>query len=144
MLRIESELNGRYAHYGQLRDKICQHGFCIGSNWEFDRGSFDTKIFYDREEGETIYLRMPFEVMEGMMDDYNTVIRFLDPYVIKHVVNVGLDYDGSSFIDATRFSQFQTPIDTDAPIINKNKWVHVSEELVKDGVLPFVSEENIY
>lgn len=144
MLRLDSELNGRFAHYGQLRDKICKHGFCIGGNWDYDKGSFDTKIWCDREQGETIYLRMPFIVLQGELDGYDTVIRFQEPYVIKHVVHVGLEYDGSSFIDATGFSQFQSPVDKDAPIINKSKWVHVSEQLVNDGVLPFVYEENIY
>ena len=144
MLSLESDIVGRYAHFGELKDRIHKHGFSIGGNWDYDRGSFDTTLFCNREEGETIYLRMPFVVTEGMLDGYNTVIRFLEPYVIKHIVHVGLDYDGSSLIDATGFSQFQSPIDKDAPIIKKSKWIHMSEELVSKEVLPYSYEENIF
>ncbi|MFF5994937.1 MULTISPECIES: YugN family protein [unclassified Lysinibacillus] len=144
MLRVQSDIIGKYAHFGQLRERIEKHGFSIGGNWDYDKGSFDTTLHCNQEEGETIYLRMPFEVTEGELDGYNTVIRFQEPYVIKHVVHVGLDYDGSSLMDTTGFSQFQSPIDKDAPIIDKSKWVHMSEELVSQEVLPYIQAENIY
>ncbi len=125
-----------HAHFGYLRDRIEQYGFTIGGNWDFDNGSFDTKIW--GENGDTIYLRIPFTVTEGMLDAYDTVICFDKPYIIKHVANVGLDYDEGSLLDPTGFSQFQTPVDKDAPIENKNKWVQISEQLVSEKVIPNV------
>ena len=52
--------------------------------------------------------------------------------MIKHVVHVGLDSDESSLLDATGFSQFQQPIDTDGEIIDKNRWIHAGEVAVKN------------
>lgn len=136
MLQLDSAIEGREGHFGLLRDKIKCHGFCIGGNWEYHKGSFDVVLW--RERGETIYLRVPFIVTEGELDAYNTRIRFLKPFVIKHIVHVGLDYDESSLFDATGANQFQKPIDKDAEIHRKNRWVEMAEKMVLDVVMPFV------
>lgn len=136
LLPLESNLEGKKAIFGKLREEIKQYGFSIGGNWDYHKGSFDTILWND--SGETIYLRLPFVVTDGELDSYNTHIRFLTPYVIKHVANVGLDFDESSLIDASGFSQFQTPVDTDAKIRDKNKWVYAGEQVV-DKVLPYLN-----
>ncbi|HWK23436.1 MAG TPA: YugN family protein [Ureibacillus sp.] len=136
MLQFESELEGKHAQFGYLRDKISKYGFCLGGYWEYDRGFFDTIL--SKQNGETIYLRLPFIVISGMLDSDSAHIQFKTPYVIKHIVNYGLDFDDSSLLDATGFSQFQTPVDTDGKIQNKNKWVHAGEEVV-DQVLQYVN-----
>jgi len=139
MIELETDLVGKHAHFGTLRDYIKKYGFSIGGNWEYDRGSFDTILHQDQEEGETIYLRLPFKVLTGQLDDYNTDIIFQKPYVIKHVANIGLEYDGSSLADATGFSQFQTPADQDGQIQDKGKWIQAGEQLVVEKVLPHVN-----
>lgn len=136
MLELETELDGKHAHFGTVRDYIKDHGFTFGGNWEYDRGSFDNILH--RQEGETIYLRVPFKVISGQLDSYDTHIIFQKPYLIKHVANVGLEHDGSSLMDATGFSQFQSPVDQDGQIQNKNKWAQAGEQLV-EKVLPYVN-----
>ena len=136
MLELETDLVGKHAQFGTLRDYIKNYGFTFGGNWEYDHGTFDNILH--REEGETIYLRMPFRVISGNLDNYDTYIIFQKPYVIKHVANIGLEHDGSSLMDATGFSQFQTPVDKDGQIQNQNKWTQAGEQLV-EKVLPYVN-----
>ncbi|HWL25343.1 MAG TPA: YugN family protein [Ureibacillus sp.] len=128
MINLQTELDGKHAKFGFLHEKLKKDGFCLGSYWEYDRGFFDSVLA--KREGETIYLRLPFVVTQGELDSYHANIKFQTPYVVKHVVHVGLEHDGSALLDATGFSQFQTPIDKDAEIINKSKWVHKGEEVV--------------
>ncbi|MBD8027968.1 hypothetical protein H9636_15055 [Ureibacillus sp. Re31] len=136
MLKFESELEGKQVEFGSLRDKIKRYGFCLGSYWDYDQGFFDT-ILYKKNE-ETIYLRLPFVVTSGMLDSSKAQIQFQTPYVIKHVVNLGLDFDESSLLEATGFSQFQDPVDKDAEIQNKHKWVIAGEQVV-DKVLQYIN-----
>lgn len=128
MLTLQTDLDGKHATFGFLRDKLKKEGFCLGGYWEYDRGFFDSILV--KKDCDTIYLRLPFVVTSGELDSYNAEIKFQTPYVIKHVVHCGLDFDENSLLDATGFSQFQEPLDKDAPIINKNRWVHAGEEVV--------------
>src|SRR5699024_12602013 len=68
-------------------------------SWEYDRGKFDAIIW--REKGETIYLRIPFHVINGELDKSDAYIQFRTPYIIKHVVNLGLDRNENSLLSAT-------------------------------------------
>nr|WP_106782343.1 YugN family protein [Lysinibacillus timonensis] len=136
MLEFDSEIVGKDAQFGFLRDNIKRYGFSIGGNWEFHKGSFDTPLWKDG--GDTIYLRLPFVVMNGMLDSENAQIRFLKPFVIRHIANVGLDYDDASLLEPTGFSQFQTPTDKDATITNKSKWISAGEQAI-DKVLPYLN-----
>ncbi|MET3574422.1 YugN family protein [Bhargavaea ullalensis] len=129
MLKLQTELEGRMASFGNASECVRGLGYHMGGSWDYDQGCFD-RILY-QEGGETIYLRLPFAVMDGQLDHFNAGIRFGTPYVIKHVVHVGLDRDGGSLLDATGFSQFQEPIDRDGHIENKNKWVHAGEEAIE-------------
>lgn len=135
MLQIESNIVGKEISFGYLRDHIERHGFTIGGNWEYHKGSFDTIL--SSGGGETIYLRVPFIVTQGELDFYDAQIRFQNPFVIKHVTNVGLDYDEGSLLDATGASQFQTPLDKDGYIHDKSKWIEIGEQVVADKVLPY-------
>ncbi|MCM3638683.1 YugN-like family protein [Sporosarcina luteola] len=130
MLKLQTELEGQTASFGIVSDCIRELGYHIGGNWDYDRGCFDHILC--QEGGETIYIRIPFFVTEGQLDDYEASIKFGTPYIIKHVVHIGLDRDGDSLLDATGFSQFQQPIDKDGKIINKNRWIHAGEVAVKD------------
>ena len=130
MLKLQTGLEGKTASFGVVSDCIRELGYHIGGNWDYDRGCFDHILC--QEGGETIYIRIPFIVTEGELDDYEASIKFGTPYIIKHVVHVGIDRDGDSLLDATGFSQFQQPIDKDGKIIDKNRWVHAGEVAVKD------------
>lgn len=134
-MELQTELEGKNTYFGQMRDGIKNLGYCLGGGWEYHKGSFDSVLW--REGGETIYLRIPFLVLEGELDEHEAYIKFQRPFVIKHVVNIGLDNDESSLISATGFGQFQDPIDTDGQIKNKSKWKEVGLEAV-NKILPFV------
>lgn len=136
MLQFESELVGKHAEYGFLRDKLKNYGFTLGGYWEYDRGFFDTIL--SKQDGETIYLRLPFVVINGKLDADDAAIQFQKPYVIKHVVNLGLDFDDGSLLEPTGFSQFQTPVDKDGSIQQKHKWVQAGEQVV-GKVLQYVN-----
>ncbi|WP_318617037.1 YugN family protein [Sporosarcina sp. YIM B06819] len=129
MLKLQSEIEGQKAIFGVVSNCIEGLGYHLGGNWDFHKGCFDHVLC--REGGETIYIRIPFFVTEGELDKHDAIIRFGTPYVIKHVVHVGLDSDENSLLDATGFSQFQQPIDTDGKIIDKNRWIHAGEVAVK-------------
>jgi hypothetical protein len=130
MLKLQTKLDGQIANFGVVRDCIRDLGYHLGGNWDYDGGFFDHVLC--REEGETIYIRIPFFVRDGELDKYDTIIEFGTSFVIKHVVHVGLDREGSSLLDATGFSQFQQPIDTDGKIIDKNRWIHAGEVAVQE------------
>lgn len=70
--------------------------------------------------------------MEGMLDHSSALIQFGTPYVIKHIVNYGLDYDQNSFVTATTgLDQFQTPLDKDGQISDKSRWEQAGVEVVE-------------
>lgn len=132
MLHLQTELEGKMAYFGDLKNRIQSLGYSIGGNWDYHKGSFDNVLW--REAGETIYLRLPFEVLEGDLDHHQAYIRFQTPYVIKHVVNVGLDKDENSLLTSSGFDQFQEPVDKDGKIENKNRWAHAGEQAVEQIV----------
>lgn len=129
MLRLQTDLEGKKAYFGDMQDRLKNLGYCLGGNWDYDKGSFDSILW--RDGGETIYLRVPFHVLDGILDECEASIEFQTPFVIKHVVNIGFDKDENSLLTATGFNQFQDPLDTDGQIKNKNKWEDAGEQAVK-------------
>lgn len=132
MLFLETDIAGEQMEFGDARNLLKDHGFTLGGNWEYHYGYFDGIIHREHEQGETIYIRIPFKVIKGELDHHRALIEFEQAFVIKHVVNVGLDRDANSLLDATGFSQFQKPLDKDAHISNKNMFVEFGEEAVGD------------
>lgn len=129
MLPLQTDIEGKKAYYGDIKETFKKSGFCIGGNWDYDRGSFDSILHRDR--GETIYIRLPFQVIEGELDSRHAYIEFQKPYVIKHVVNIGLDHEGTSLLGAV-VNQFQAPLDKDGSIEDKSKWEREGEKLVSE------------
>ncbi|MBU8878992.1 YugN-like family protein [Bacillus sp. FJAT-29790] len=130
MIKLNSVIKGKRAHFGIVRKMFLSHGCSFCSNFEYDQGKFDAVLW--REGGETIYLRIPFNVLDGALDHSNAYIEFGTPYVIKHVVNTGLDYDENSLLTATTgLSQFQEPLDKDGFIRDKSRWEKAGEETVE-------------
>lgn len=130
MLHLDTDMEGKQMTFGHAQKKLKKHGFVMGGGWEYDSGIFDGIMH--QEKGETIYVRMPFEVLEGELDRSDALIEFQRPFVIKHVVHVGLDKDENSLLAATGFSQFQEPIDKDGNIHDKSKWQEFGEEAIGD------------
>ncbi|MET3576644.1 YugN family protein [Bhargavaea ullalensis] len=130
MLKLDTVLQGKQARYGEIEPIMSEHGFTLSGNWEYEEGMFDGIL--NREGGETVYLRMPFDVISGTLEHPDTLLAFGQPFVIKHVVNVGLDHDESALLASTGFDQFQKPLAKDAHIEKKTKWEIRGEEKVAE------------
>lgn len=128
MIKLQTGLEGKRAYFGNIQSDLEKHGYCLGGNWDYKQGFFDSILW--REAGETIYLRLPFTVLEGELDNPDAYIMFQTPYVIKHVVNIGLDTDANSLASAVGLNQFQDPLDTDGQLVNKTKWEEAGEQAV--------------
>ncbi|WP_046175319.1 YugN family protein [Domibacillus indicus] len=129
MLKLQTELEGKHAYFGHVREKFSDLGYDLGGNWEYDRGSFDAILSCNG--GETIYIRVPFTVLKGALDNYDAWIKFETPFVIKHVVNIGLEKDEHSLLTASGFNQFQDPVELDGKLKQKSKWEEAGEKAVK-------------
>ncbi|MEN1970498.1 YugN family protein [Lentibacillus sp. N15] len=130
MLHLETDMEGKQMSFGEAQKTLKKHGFNMGGNWEYDSGMFDSVMH--RENGETFYIRMPFQVLKGELDRKDAWIEFQKPFVIKHVVNIGLDKDENSLLTTSGLSQFQEPLDTDGLIRDKSKWQEFGEEAIGD------------
>lgn len=127
MIELQSEIEGKRAFFGEARSLAKQFGLSMCGCWEYDGAFFDATLH--SENGETIYLRMPFHVLEGELDRSDAFVEFRTPFVIKHVVHIGLDKDENSLLAATGFNQFQEPLDKDGQIRNKTKWEEIGEDV---------------
>ncbi len=124
----DTDIEGKTTTFGHAQDVLKKYDCDLGGHWEYYAGCFDSILW--REGGETIYLRMPFHVLSGALDQQSAEIEFEQPFVIKHVVNIGLDRDESSLLTVAGFSQFQEALDKDGHIKNKSKWEEAGEEMV--------------
>ncbi|WP_121613817.1 YugN family protein [Mesobacillus foraminis] len=129
MIKLETELEGKKALYGEVSEILRNHGFDIGGNWDFEQGMFD-KPLSAGEDGETIYLRLPFDVVDGEMDNDNALLVFRTPFVLKHVEDVEVDGEDSAVLTTSGLEQFRSPADKDAPIQHKSSWAESGEQEV--------------
>lgn len=130
MILLKSKIEGRQMYFGYAERNLKKFDFVMGGNWEYHSGFFD-RILH-REDGETIYVRMPFQVLEGELDRDDAWIEFQQPFVIKHVVHIGLEHDPNTLLTTTGLNQFQKPLDPDGYIHDKSKWVEFGEEAIGD------------
>lgn len=128
MIMLDTMIEGKQTRFAQMQDCCKIIGFTLGGNWEYYQGYYDAILAKDSDE--TIYLRLPFIVAQGMLDHLDALIEFEKPYIIKHVINLGLDRDENSLVSATGFNQFQKPLDTDGNIDNKSYWKDAGEDVV--------------
>lgn len=127
MLNITSDIEGKTAYYGEIRQPFAEKDFHLNGNWEYHQAYFD-KIL-DQNEGDTIYLRIPVQAEKGKLDQDDAFLRFGSPFVLNHVVNTGLSAD-SSPLDSMGMNQFQDPIDPDGRIDNETKWRQAAEKAI--------------
>lgn len=130
MIHLETDMEGKQMYFGQAEKTLKEFGLSMGGGWEYHSGMFDGIMH--REEGETIYIRLPFQVIEGELDRRDAFIEFKKPFVIKHVVNIGLDKDENALLTTTGLNQFQEPLDKDGYIHDKSKWQEFGEEAIGD------------
>lgn len=138
MIKLQTNIEGKRAYFGAVKNIFQSNGCSFCSNFDYHQGKFDALLY--REGGESIYLRIPIYVVDGELDYSNALIEFGTPFVIKHVVNIGLDYDDHSLLTATTgLTQFQEPLDTDGHIRDKSRWVQAGEETV-DVIMNSINE----
>jgi len=130
MLEVPSTIEGKQGFYGDIKDSFEREGFSLGGNWEYFKGFFD-HILYLRE-GVTIYLRLPVFVLSGVLDRDDALLQFGRPFLIKHIMNLGIaegDMDFSA-LDITGLSQFQKPRDPDDKIKNEDRWIRAADAAI--------------
>lgn len=129
MFEIQTGIEGKRSNFGVMRDIFDSHGCSFCSNFDYHQGKFDALLW--RDGGESIYLRVPFTVLDGELDHYDAHIEFGTPFIIKHVVNIGLDHDENAFLTTTGLNQFQEPVDKDGYIYDKSRWAKAGEETIE-------------
>lgn len=63
MLKLQTDIEGKKVYFGEVRNVFDANGFTFCSNFEYTHGKFDMNLC--REGGETIYIRVPFNVLHG-------------------------------------------------------------------------------
>lgn len=130
MFELQTGIEGKRSYFGIMRDIFHDHGCSFCSNFDYYQGKFDALLW--RDGGESIYLRVPISVLDGELDHDDAHIEFGTPFIIKHVVNIGLDHDENAFLTTTGLNQFQKPLDTDGHIYDKSRWAKVGEETIEE------------
>ncbi|WP_029192144.1 YugN family protein [Paenibacillus harenae] len=130
MIPISSVIESREQHFLEVKDILEQHQFALGGNWDYDRGSFDKPL----DESHKVWLRIPFEVITGHIDNDDTdneaLIRMGKPYVLKHEYREGNDPEASVRVFGATFDQFQSPSNPDAHI--DPSWVNRAKDAVHE------------
>lgn len=143
MIPVPSEIEGKEARYGEIEQSFQKEGFVLGGNWEYDSGYFDAAL--EREEGETIYLRLPVQVVAGELDDSEARLKFLQPLLVRHVVNTEImtNDDSLSVVDQvlptanSLVNQFQKPLETDGDIHDEQQRLQKAQEAISK-IMPYV------
>jgi hypothetical protein len=84
VIQFQSDIAGKEAVYGEIKKPFAREGFTLCGDWEYDEASFDTIL--EREEGKTIYLRLPVRVVKGQLDDSKSHLTFGQPFLLRHEV----------------------------------------------------------
>lgn len=136
MQKLSSGLASLQVAYIQAQEGLDDLGFNLGGNWDYKTGSLDRAL--DREH--KVWLRLPFEVERGELDaeaeKTDAVIRFGQPYVLKHVYEEGLDQDAQPRTLGGFFDQFAAPSDPDAEI--EDAWIREAESVLAEAEQRFI------
>jgi hypothetical protein len=143
MIPVPSKINGKEVIYGEIEEAFTREGFVLGGNWDYYEGYFDNPL--EQNEQETIYLRLPIQVVAGQLNDADARIKFGQPFLVRHVVEIGVDteVDPLPLIDqipgqATFLvNQFQTPDEKDGEIYNKQERIEEAKEAI-ERILPYL------
>ncbi|MBD2872114.1 YugN family protein [Paenibacillus arenilitoris] len=130
MIPISSVLESREQHFLDTKELLEQRQFALGGNWDYNRGSFDKPL----DEAHKVWLRIPFEVIVGNIDnddtDNDAIIRLGKPYVLKHLYEEGNDPEASMRVFGAMFDQFQSPSDPDAHV--EPSWVNRAKDALHE------------
>jgi hypothetical protein len=123
MVLLEASFVGLNVTFVSLKKWMSEQQFVLGGNWDYRGGCFDRAL----DEERTLFLRVPFTVMEGELDaeddGQDTVVKLGSPFLLRHLYQKGTDETARMRLGGALFDQFQTPQDVDAPLDNKERWV---------------------
>jgi hypothetical protein len=135
VIQFQSEIVGKEAVYGEIKEPFEREGFTLGGNWDYGEAFFDAIL--EREKGETIYLRLPVHVVEGQLDDRDSRLSFEQPLLLRHVVHTGIDKDenllalGAMPLTSSLMGQFQEPAVPDGEIHEQNLRLEKASQAIK-------------
>lgn len=91
------------------------NGLTLGGGWEYDHGYYD---YVFEKEPAYIVLRIPVYVLEGSLDQSDSVVECGVPFLICHRYQAGVDSSESASVNvgSSMFNQFQSPVEKDGPI----------------------------
>jgi hypothetical protein len=127
MIAIESKITGLQQSLQELEEKLKPLGYDIGSNWDYDHGYFDYKM---ADTGSYLFLRIPFNTVEGQLDQDGAVVKLKEPFLLSHKYNRGLDDHVDVSNVTASIDQFSEPVDKDATF--PKEWIDSGQELVKE------------
>jgi hypothetical protein len=130
MKSLQSDLENKREPFDQVRQFLSEHEFSLGGNWDYEHGYFDKSL----DEGHKVWLRLPFEVTDGVIDDSSdnteAEIKFGTPFVLKHEYNEGNDKEAQVHTFGALVDQFQEPVDPDASI--EGKWIDQAKKVLTE------------
>lgn len=129
MIPIENtKIEGQTAGFEHFRTRLTPLDFVVGANWDYNHGLFDRAL----DGVDKVYLRIPFQVVEGEFDGESTQestrVQIGKPLVIKHIYEEGIDEGADTGLFSSLVDQFQDPIEKDAPV--EDKWVVKAREVM--------------
>ncbi|CAI6046887.1 YugN family protein [Cohnella sp. JJ-181] len=137
MQLLSSSLTSTQVPYVQAQEGLDDLGFSLGGNWEYKTGSLDRAL----DQAHKVWLRLPFEVERGELDaeaeKTDAVIRFGQPYVLKHEYEDGLDQDAQPRTFGGFFDQFAAPENPDAAI--EDTWIREAKRLLEQAEQRFAN-----
>ena len=130
MIPLHSKLESVEKEFVQAKSMLEERQFALGGGWDYDHGSFDR--FLDEEH--KIWLRLPFHVVGGNLDDEtvenDAKIKFGQPFVLNHLYREGADPDAKSPAMGGMLNQFQDPENPDAKV--EPKWVDKAKHMLAE------------
>ena len=135
MITLQSAVEGKTFKLKELEDKLKPLGYAIGGGWEYDHSCFDYKIDDDQDHGYT-FLRVPFQAIDGELEQKGVSVQIGTPFVLNHVYQEGLDDNPDVFNGLvgmnlnSSFNQFQEPIDKDSRV--NPKYMPTAQSLIQE------------
>ena len=91
-MKIENKnFDGTVIHQEPLTHIMEKNGFVLGSQWDYERMTFDYKM-NSTLKNVTYYLRVAGEAIAGDGDFKSAVIRLKEPYLGTHYYPHGVEY----------------------------------------------------
>ncbi|MFM1653456.1 YugN family protein [Brevibacillus sp. B_LB10_24] len=128
MQSINSRIEGQTGEFGVIGEMLAADGFTLASNWDYDKGFFDRQL----DDQAMVFLRIPFVVQRGVLDEADADIELHKPFVLKHIYQTGVDEDVSAYtgpVAAPMLDQFQEPLEKDAEV--EPEWVDKAAEVLR-------------